>query len=167
MKNRIPVVFIISLLLSAGGMGSAFAEVHAQRDGLFSMDVPSGWHWDEYPGEVIITFSDGKTIAIDIQMVPSSKTSLAQIKKTLKEDDDKMIKLGINAHHGTFLDEKEISLDGVYATQLDFKTAPPNVIHVTYVAFFNKGHAFTVTYGSGDGKIHSVMDDALATLKFR
>lgn len=166
MKTKILIIFTISLLFLTGGLGPVFALEHTQKDGLFSMDIPSDWHWDEYPGEVIITYPDGKTIAIDIQMVPSIKLSQDDIKKTLKEDDDKMIQEGVNSHHGTFLDEKVINLAGVYATQLDFKTAPPNRIYVTYIAFFIKGYAFTVTYGSGDDKIRSVMDDALATFKF-
>jgi hypothetical protein len=78
-----------------------------------------------------------------------------------------MIKDGIEAHNGTFIDEKELRLDGVYATQLDFKTAPPSVIDVTYISFFNKGYAFTITYGSADDKVRSVMDDAVATFKFK
>jgi len=78
-----------------------------------------------------------------------------------------MIKEGIEAHHGTLIDNKEISLNGVYATQLDFKIFPDNPVNVTYVSFFNKGYAFTVTYGSGDNKIHEVLDDVFATLKLR
>ena len=85
----------------------------------------------------------------------------------LKDSNDKMIKEGIQAHDGTLIDNKEITLDGVYAIRLDFKTAPPESIWVTYISFFNKGCAFTITYGSGDDKIRSVMDDDLATFKFR
>ena len=131
------------------------------------MDIPEEWHWVEYPQEIVITYPDGKTMAIDIQLVPSRNLSQADIKKTIKEANDKMIKEGIEAHHGTLIDNKEIKLDGVYATQLDFKTPPPNPIYVTYISFFNKGYAFTITYGSRDDKMRLVMDDAVATIKFK
>ena len=47
-----------------------------------------------------------------------------------------MIKEGIEAHHGTLIDDKEINLDGVYATRLDFKTAPPNSDQCDVYFFF-------------------------------
>jgi hypothetical protein len=131
------------------------------------MDIPEGWRWVEYPQEIIISYPDGKTVAIDIQLVPSRKLSLADIKKNIKESNEKMIKEGIEAHHGTLIHDKEIKFDGVYATQLDFKTSPPNPVHVTYISFFNKGYAFTITYGDRDDKMRLVMDDVAATFKFR
>ena len=79
------------------------------------MDVPKEWHWFEYPQEIIITYPDGKTMAFDIQMIPSRKLSQAEIKKNLKEGKDKMIKEGVEAHQGTLIDDKEVSIDGVYA----------------------------------------------------
>ena len=42
------------------------------------------WHWVEYQQEIVITYPDGKTVAIDIQMVPSSKLSQAESRKPLK-----------------------------------------------------------------------------------
>ncbi len=167
MRIKILIIFIINLLFLCAWLKPVFALEHTQKDGLFSMDVPEGWHWVEYPQEIIITYPDGKTMAIDIQLVPSRKLSEVNIKKTLKETDDKMIKEGIEAHQGILIDDKEIKLDGVYATRLDFKTSSPNPVYVTYIAFFNKGYAFTITYGSADDKMRSVMDDALATIKFR
>ncbi len=167
MKVKILGIFIINLLLWGTCLGPVFALEHTQKNGLFSMDVPEGWHWVEYPQEIIITYPDGNTMAIDIQLMPSRKHSQTEIKKAIKEADDKMIKQGIEAHSGVLLDDKEIKLDGIYAIQLDFKTAPPNTLHVTYVSFFNKGYVFTITYGSGDDKIHSVMDDVVGTFKFR
>ena len=167
MRIKISIIFIINLLFLGAWLKPVFAFEHTQKDGLFSMDVPKGWHWVEYPQEIIITYPDGKTMAIDIKWVPSRKLSQADIKRTLKEADDKMIKEGIEAHHGILIDDKEIKLDGVYATQLDFKIASPNLIYVTYIAFLNKGYAFTVTYGSGDDKVRSVMDDAVATIKLK
>jgi hypothetical protein len=166
MRAKILIIFIISLLFLASGRTLVFAMEHTQRNGLFSMNVPEQWHWMENSQEVVITYPDGKTMAIDIQLVPNRNLTQADIKKILKEADDKMIKKGIEAHHGTLIDDKEIKLDGVYATRLDFKTIPPNPIHVTYISFFNKGYGFSITYGSEDDKMHSVMDDAVATFKF-
>jgi len=167
MKNKILIIISINLLFLGAGLNPVFALVHTQKNGLFSMDIPEDWKWFEYQQEIVITYPDGKTAAIDVQLVPSIKLSGADIKKTLKEGNDRMIKEGIEAHNGAFIGEKEISLDGVYATQLDFKTAPPSPVHVTYVAFLNKGYAFTITYGSGDDKLRSVMDDVIATFKFK
>jgi hypothetical protein len=166
MKNKIFIILFINMFLSGAFLKPVFALEHVQKDGLFSLDVPEGWHWVEVAEEVGITYPDGKTIAIDIQWAPSAVLSQAEIKKMIKQSDDKMIKDGVLAHQGTLTGNKEFKLNGVYATQLDFNTSPPNPIHVTYISFFNKGHAFTVTYGSEDDKMHSVMDDVIATLKF-
>jgi hypothetical protein len=166
MKIRISVIVAINLLLWGVWFKPVFALEHAQRNGLFSLDVPEGWHWAEASQEVALTYPDGKTVAVDIQFVPSRELTKAEIKNTIKQADDRMIKDGVLAHNGTLIDNKEIRLNGVYATQLDFNTSPPNAIHVTYISFFSKGYAFTVTYGSEDEKMHSVMDDVIATIKF-
>lgn len=165
MNIRIILILILNLLFGGAWSNQVFALEHVQTNGLFSMNVPEGWHWAEASEEVGITYPDGKTIAIDIQWAPSSNLTPAEIKNTIKQADDKMIKDGIQAHNGTLISNKEFKINGVYATQLDFKTSPPNAIHVTYISFYNKGNAFTVTYGSEDEKMHSVMDDVVATLK--
>jgi hypothetical protein len=166
MKNKMSFIFMINLLFLGAWLNPAFALEHTQKNGLFSMNIPEEWHWVEASHEVVITYPDGQTVAIDIQIVPSRNLSQAQIKNTIQMADEKMIKDGIQAHNGSLIDNKEIRINGVYATQLDFKTSPPNPIHVTYISFFNKGYAFTITYGSEDEKMHSVMDDVIATLKF-
>jgi len=84
MKIKIFIIFIFSLLFLAGGVRPVLAVERTQKDGLFTMDIPEGWRWVEYPQEIIISYPDGKTVAIDIQLVPSRKLSLADIKKTLK-----------------------------------------------------------------------------------
>jgi len=168
MKINVLVVLVISLLLPCAGMQSAFALEHIQKDGLFSMEIPEAWHWVENPQEVIITYPDGNTVAIDIELAPSHNLSQAQMKKMLNDADDKMIKEGILAHNGTLIDRKETVLgSNVHASQLDFKTTPPNPIEVTYISFFYKNYVFTITYGSTDDKMRSVMDDAVASMKLR
>ena len=167
MRIKILIIFTISLLFLSSVPNLGFAMEHTQKHGLFSMDIPDEWHWVENSQEVVITYPDGKTMAIDIQMVPSRKLPQADIKKMLKESNDKMITEGVEAHNGTLIDNKEMKLDGVYATRLDFKTTPPNPIYVTYISFFNKGFAFTITYGSKNDKMRFLMDDVLTTLKFR
>ena len=166
MKIKILVILIFNLLLLVGGRDPALAMVHTQMNGLFSMDIPESWHWAEDAEDVVIAYPDGKTVAIDIQLVPSRNFSQADIKKFLKEGNDRMIKDGIEAHQGTLIDDQETKIDGVYATRLDFKTSPPGSIYVRYISFFNKGYAFTITYGSADDKMEEVMDDAVASLKF-
>jgi len=167
MKFNILVILIINAFFLMGALKPALAIEHTQKNGLFSMDIPEGWHWFEYPEEIIITYSDAKTVAMDIQLVPSKNLSQAEIKKNIKDGNDKMIKEGIEAHRGTLIDNKELKLDGVYATQLNFKTSLPDSVYVTYISLFNKGYAITITYGSQDEKMRLVMDDALATVKLR
>ncbi len=165
MKNKILIVLTGGLLFWGVALKPVFALEHAQKNGLFSMDIPEEWHWAEYPQEVIVTYADGQTVAIDIQFVPSRRLSRAEIKDTLSQANNKMIKEGINAHHGTFIEEDAMDLDGVYATRMEFKTSPPNPVYVTYVSFFNKGYVFTITYGSRDENMRSMLDDAFATIK--
>ena len=167
MRIKILIIFIINLLLLANGHNLVFAMEHTQMNGLFSMDIPDEWHWIETPQQVVITYHNGKTTAIDIQLVPSRNLSQVEIKKILKKSNDKIIKEGIKTHNGTLIDNKKIKFRGVYATRLDFKTTPPNPIYVTYISFFNKGYAFTITYASADDKMSLMMDDILATIKFK
>ena len=142
-----------------------FARVHSQENGLFKMDIPEGWHWVEYPEEIVVTYPDGKTAAIDIQLMPSIKLTPQGVKKALSASIDRMINEGINAHAGTLIGNKEIKIDGVDARELNFKINPQNPLQVRYLAFFNKGYAFTITYGANDEKTRLLMDDSIATLK--
>jgi len=165
--RKLTVICIINLLFLAGAFKAAFALEHTQKDGLFKMDVPEQLYWREFPQEIIITYPDGQTVAMDIQLIPSVSLSEEDAKKKLKDSNEAMIKQGIQAHHGALIDNKEIKVDGVYATQLDFKTSPPDPIDVTYIAFFNKGYAFSITYGTNDEKMRLLLDDAVATIKFK
>jgi len=167
MKTKIAFILIMTSLFSFAGLKSVLALEHLAKNGLFTMDVPAGWDWAEYPEEIVITYPGTKNVAIDIQLVSSPEFSKADIKKTIKEANDKMIKDGIEAHHANLIGNKEIKVDGIYATQIDFKTADPNSIHVTYISFFNKGYAFTITYGGADNKMRLLLDDAIATFKFK
>ncbi len=140
---------------------------HFQKRGLFMMDVPSGWHWNEYPDEIIIAYSDGKTMAMDIKMTPSDPMTPAQAKEFLKDGNAQMITQGIKAHRGTLLGQKDFNIDGVYATRLDFKPMPNSPLVATYIAFYTKNTVCTIDYGSEDEKIRAVMDDAVASLRFK
>ena len=163
---KILTIGIVTLLFLRGGLSPVFAKVYVQKNGLFSIDVPPGWHWFEYPQEVVMTFPDRKTVGIDIQFVAGHKLSPEEIQKTLKENDDKMINEGIKAHGGVLIADKETTLDGVYARELDFNPNPQNPIPVTYIALFNKGYALTITYGSREQDNNLIMQQAVATLKF-
>ena len=167
MKFNVLIIFIVNLFLLMVPVKSVFALEHTQKDGLFSMDIPDGWHWVEFPEQVIVTYPDGKTMAIDIEFMPSKKISQTDIKQALKASDDKMITEGIKTHKGVLEDNKEIKFDGAYATQLDFQSSIQNPIYVTYISFFNKGYVYTITYGDRDDKVRLLMEDAVATFKFR
>lgn len=167
MKTKGLIIFIISLLFLVGGLKPVFAVEHAQKDGLFSLDIPAEWHWVEYAQQVMITYPDAKTVALDIQFVPSDALAQADIKKILKEGNDKMINEGVKAHNGTVIHNKETTFGGVYATRLDFSTTPPNRTFVSYISFFNKNYAYTITYGSEDPKMFLMMQDVSETFKFK
>ena len=148
-----------------GGLKPVLAKVYTQKAGLFSIDVPQGWHWFEYPQEVIITYQDGKTMGIDIQFSANRKLASADIQKIIKDSDEKMINEGIKAHGGILISDKETNLDGVYARELDFNPGPHSPINVTYIALFNKGYAFTITYGSAEQEYNLLMQQAVGTIK--
>jgi len=163
---KILTIGIVSLLVLGGGANPVLAKAYVQKDRLFSIDVPQGWHWFEYPEEVVITLPDGKTMGIDIQFLANRQLSVQDIPKTLKESNEKMINEGIKAHGGTLIADKEIHVDGVYARELDFNPDPHNPIPVTYIALFNKGYAFTITYSSAQRKDNLIMQKAVGTLQF-
>ncbi len=163
---KILTIGIVTLLFLGSGLAPVLAKVYVQKNGLFSMDVPQGWHWFEYPEEIVVALPDGKTVGIDIQFLASRKLSSQETQKTLKENIEKMINEGIKAHGGTLIADKEIRLNGVYARELDFNPNPHNPIPVTYMAFFNKGYAFTITYGSAEQEDNLIMQKAVGTFKF-
>jgi len=163
MKQQKLIMAAILLLLM---IKPVLALEHVQKDGLFSMDVPEAWHWNEFPGEVVIAYPDGKDAAMDIQMVPVQHLSPADIAQRLKENSDALIKQ-INAHGGTLIDQKMIKVDQVDASEVDFKTGQgADAVVVTYVSFFHQGEGFKITYGSNDVKTHAVLDDVIASIKF-
>jgi len=163
---RLITIFFLNLLLGCFYLNPVFALEHSQRDGLLSMDIPKDWHWEEFSQEIVITYPDGQSAAIDIQWLPNHLISLDDIKKTLKEGNERMIKEGIEPHQGKLIENKEITIDGVYATELEFKSGPDNPVDVSYISFINKGNAFTITYGSRDENMRLLMDDAVSTIKF-
>jgi len=160
---RVLVVMMALLLLT---VKQGFAIEHVQKDGLFSMDIPQAWHWDEFPGEVVIAFADGKTAAMDIQMTPIEHLSSVDIRQRLKDNDDFLVKQ-IQAHGGSLTSQQMIKIDGVDASDLNFKTSQgQDIIAVTYISFFNKGQGFRITYATKDVKTHEVLDDVMGSLKF-
>ena len=138
---------------------------YVQKDGLFSMDIPQGWHWVEYPEEIVVAYPDAKTVAIDIQFMPSTKMVPGDAQKILIDNKNKMIKDGINAHGGVLIADKETSLDGAYTRQLDFNPAPGSAVHAIYLALFSSGHVFTITYGSDKKDDILMMQRSVGTFK--
>lgn len=157
-------IFIFLFFLTCS---SAFAKEQVEQKGLFTMDVPQGWTWAENHQEAIVAYPGTQTIAIDIQWSYNGNLSRQQMRGKLKESNDKMIQQGIEPHGGKVIDNKETSVDGVYATQLDFATSSPQSMTVSYIAFFHKGYAFSITYGARDENNLLVMDDMVASIKLK
>lgn len=163
MKTNLLLIMLTLFLLMTN---QGFAAGHVQKDGLFSMNIPETWHWNEFPGEIIIAYPDGKTAAIDIQWTPVASLSSSDMNQRIKDNNDFLVKQ-IQAHGGTLTNQKLLKMDGIVASELDFNTGQgADTIAVSYVSFFNKGEGFKITYAARDVKTREVLDDVVASLKF-
>lgn len=145
---------------------SGSGEKHIQKDGLFSISIPKGWHWKEKPGDIMITNPEEKA-GIAIEFAQTSVVSEEQAKEVLKKGNEAMIKTGIEPVKGSVLGEKEIRLDGMYSRQLDFcPTLETPKEHITYISCLNKGYVFTITFGSDKEEERLLMEKAVETFKF-
>jgi hypothetical protein len=146
----------------AGGAQKQFE----QKERLFKMNPPGGWHWDERPGNVRV--SDPKTgNAISIQFAPAANYSSAEIKELLRKGNEKMVERFVKPSGGVVIKEEERELAGTYARQLTFlQSHNGETGTVTYISLFAKGHAFTVTFGGPDENQVAEIRRSVETLRF-
>ena len=144
------------------------AESYSQREGLFKISVPDGWHWSEQPGKVKIVNPQGDN-GISIQFAPKrNPSSEEEAKALLKKGNQAMIESLVKPSNGNVVKEEERRLGGVYARQLDFLLPAKNQVgRITYISLYNKGNAFTITFGGSNEKQNSEMAKIVETLRFQ
>ena len=143
------------------------AEMHSQKNGLFKVDIPDGWSWAELSGKVRIGNPKGNA-GISIQFKPVLVESDEKRKERLKTGNQMMIKSMVEPNKGTVLSERERRINGVYARQLDFLTTLEGKTgQMTYISFFNKDYAFTITFASPNDEEILKMEEIVETFQFQ
>lgn len=144
-----------------------FAETYSQKDELFKIDVPNGWHWVEKPSNIRITNPEG-TNGISIQFKPTSIETDEEIKEILKLGVQNAIKLEVEPYNGTVISDRESEIDGVYARQLDYLLILKGETgQITSISFINKGYAFAISFGGPFKKERVKMQKIVETFQFQ
>ncbi|MFO1514030.1 MAG: hypothetical protein U1F83_14105 [Verrucomicrobiota bacterium] len=156
---------VIACYLIATTLG-CFAETSEQKDHLFKITLPEGWRWNEQAGKIRI--SDPKNgNSISIQFAPSRKLSSDEEKELLKKGNQEFIKRIVMPAKGTVIREEERQISGIHARQLTYLLSHGGAVgNVTYIALFNKGYAFTITFGGPEKNQVEAMKKSVETLKF-
>lgn len=164
-KFIIVVIFICCCVFTAS---ACLAETYYQKDKLFSINVPEGWSVSEKPGSVkIVNPKRDNGISIQFKATDISQKDVAEQShiNTLM-----MGKAIAEKLKGTIAGEKETSVDGVYARQLDYITNLSGITaNSTYIVIINaaKGYAFTITFGASAKGEKEKMENAVKSFRFQ
>ena len=163
-RNLVRGMALLCCFISAIPLCSA--EPYSQKEGLFKISVPDGWRWSEQSGKVKIVNPQGNN-GISIQFTPKGQPSGEEAKALLKQSNQAMIESFVKPSNGTVVKEEEKQLGGVYARQLDFLLPVKNEVgRMTYISLYNKGYAFTITFGGSNEKENSEMAKIVETVQF-
>lgn len=164
-KKAIGIMVISYCLVFLTGI--CLAETYTQTNGLFKIDVPEGWHWLEEPGDIWVKNPEENN-GISIQFAPMAVVS----KNVALETSIQGIKLMVKTlPNGTVLAKTDTSIDGIYAKQLDYLFSfkgEEELQHGTYICFFTKGYAFTISFGAKqDSEERLEMEKIVETFQFQ
>jgi hypothetical protein len=163
-KRSVRVVGIICCVLFTTTL--CFAETYYQKDKLFKIDVPDGWHWVERPGEVSIMNPIGIN-GVRIKFSPSDVISDKEARKAIKKGKESLKQQMVEQFSVTITNEKETQINDVYAYRLDYLLpSKGEVAEATMINFFNKGYFFGINFGSQIKSERLIMERIIETFQF-
>ena len=150
---------------TAGQLEPKSSSLNSQKDGLFKINVPKGWQWhDEKPGCVYITPPppNGGGIVINFEKTPKPETP-EEIKARLSS----LIEANTEAKSGTVIENRETTIDNVYARRLRFTVLlKEGFFYFTQLVFVNKGYTYNTMYFGRTSEEEAKMKDVFDTLRF-
>ena len=155
---------ILGVMLVLLPMG--FAEIQGQKDGLFWMDVPQGWQWNEdSDGVTVMNPVGSRGIRIDVNAIEginddSAVTELIEKTVAAKEYE-------LASRNGKTILKVDRKIGGAFAVQRGFIISTPDGMRqATVIMFFHNRHFFNI-YFEAPLEFQRVEMEAIAdTIKF-
>lgn len=142
-----------------------FAEVHSQKKGLFSVDVPEGWEWREDAISVVLIHpnaNDGLVINFDYKGLHISLQQQVAVwaAKLL------MPLIVGPMFNGKIVSEEDIEISGVPARQFNITTSHEgNTVSSKAALFFHKGYVFMIMHAVSSDESRDEMDNIMKSFK--
>jgi len=143
-----------------------FAEVQAQKYGLFWIDVPQGWQWNEdEDGVTIMNPVGSRGIRINLKAIEGINDDAAVME--LISDTAAVKVYELVSKNGKTVLEVDRKIGGVFALQRGFIISTPNGMRqATAIVFFHNKHLFNV-YIEAPREFQRVEMEAIVdTIKF-
>lgn len=140
---------------------SIFAETHIQKDGLFSMDVPSGWRWDENEKRVELKNPDfSEEIYFGFRKLDGFMLFLSRSVPVI-------MKIGIKLAGGNVVSEKKVTVDNINGTRIDMiMTTKGRSSPGAMTFFWTKDYLFMIGFESYFEKERLEIEKIIKTFRF-
>ncbi len=149
------------------GTPHCFAEVNAQKDGLFWIDVPQGWSWSEGSQSVMIKKATGQE-AILIKFQLYEKPLVAEDEDTMLQGARNSVIQEMASRGGKSVMKVQRKISGIPALHLGFLVpSPEGILQYTTIVFFNKGYYFNITCHSDREYKRLEMEKIIDTFSFQ
>jgi hypothetical protein len=144
-----------------------FAEVHSQKDGLFWLDVPQGWEWQEGSDQVVIKkINDRESIIIKFYLYV--KTVVAEDTETMLQGARNTVIQEMASQGGKSVMKINRHIAGVPAWHLGFLVpSAEGLLQTTCIVFFNKDYFFNISCDSDREYKRLKMEAIIDTFSFQ
>ena len=164
MRKTVLFTWILGVILMLSPMG--FAQIQGQKDGLFWIDVPQAWQWNEDDDGVTIMNPVGsRGLRIDFNVVDGINDDTA-----VKELIDNAVAAKVHelvSRNGKTVLKVDRKIGGVFAVQRGFIISTPDGMRqATSIVFFHNRHIFNI-YFEAPREFQRVEMEAIAdTIEF-
>lgn len=148
------------------GSATAFAEIYAQKHGLFWIDVPKGWQCSENDESVILMSPSGfQMIQIDFAVMEDIKSD-ADAQQLVRQTMASKIRQ-MASKNGKAVMRVERKVDGTFALQDGFLISTSQGIRqATAIAFFRSRNLFNIYFEASYEFQRLEMEKIVDTIKF-
>lgn len=164
-SRRLIILGMVACLSMAGAQ--VFAEVYGQKQGLFWIDVSSGWRCSEDTERVILVSRSGhRKIQIDIVRMDGIKSDgdaeqLVRATMALKVRD-------VVSKNGKTIMSVERKIDGAFALQNSFLiSSSEGMKQATAVTFFRSRNLFNIYFEASREFQRMEMEKIVDTIRFK